>query len=122
MTLMCRSRLSGLRSHDINTSLINTDVMRRYIPVAPSRGGNVDVDAPVSFAMRLMTALILTVVSGTETPVSEPNFFGSGFHFARVGGVKPAEQTTYLTHRLAARFFSLLSFLSRDSLAAHTTA
>ena len=89
MTLMCTSRLSGLWSHDINTSLINTGVMRRYTPVSPRCGGHVDVDVPVSFAVRLMTALILTVVRGTETPVSEPIFLGSGFPFALVGGVKP---------------------------------
>ena len=85
MTLMCTSRLSGLWSHNINKSPINTGVMRRYTPVSPKRGGNVDVDAPVSFAVRLMTALILTVVSGAETPVSEPIFLGSRFHFALIG-------------------------------------
>jgi hypothetical protein len=89
MTLMCTSRLSGLWLHNINTSLINTGVMRRYTPVSPRCGGNVDVDAPVSFAVRLMTALILTVASGTETPVSEPIFLGSRFHFALIGGVRP---------------------------------
>jgi hypothetical protein len=79
MTLMCRSRLSGLRSHDINTSLINTGVMRRYIPVSSSRGGNVDVDAPVSFAMRLMTALILTLFLAPKHLFRSLLFSAAGF-------------------------------------------
>jgi hypothetical protein len=78
MTLMCASKLPGLRSHDIYTTLFNTGVMRRYNHINNRRGGDVTHDVPVSFAARVMT--VLTVECCYQQPDSHfrCSYFGSG--------------------------------------------
>jgi hypothetical protein len=95
MTLMCTSKLPGLRSHDIYRPLFNTGVMRRYNHINHTRGGDVTHNVPVSFAARLMTVLIVECCYQHPDSHFQCSYFGSGVRLTWV--MQSAEQMASLT-------------------------